>query len=459
VSPPEADRARRGSSGAAGRPAVSVVMPFAGTGAEAQTALAALNRLDTGPDDELILADNADNAGVAGGLAGARVIDARGERSPAHARNVGAEHATRDWVLFLDADCEPEPGLLAAYFAAPIAAEVGALAGEVTAEVAVGDPLAARYGAARGFLGLGVHLAHPYLPRAAAANLLVRRQAFTAVGGFLEGVRAAEDTDFAWRLQRAGWRLEPRPGARARHRYRVSIRALRSQWRGYAAGRAWLGRRYEDFAPEPAVRRALRRAVPWRSAAPRPPILGAPRGARTAPRPVSRADRGRFLALDVLLGVEELAGFALSNRPRKGAVPPPGGGVQVVLISDRFPERGDPLADYARTLGSARVEAAARPESADPAAGRAVHVDYREDDGAATRAVTVLALVIRHPRRAVADRVTRKPGDLPLAALAPAVARLRADPAARVRPLGGFGAVAVARRLAALAGRELEGER
>lgn len=453
-----ADRARASSRGASERPAVSVVMPFAGTRPEAQTALAALRRLDTGPDDELILADN---AGVAACLAGARVIAAPGERSSAHARNVGAEHATRDWVLFLDADCEPEPGLLAAYFAAPIAAEVGALAGEVTAEVAVGDPLAARYGAARGFLGLGVHLAHPYLPRAAAANLLVRRQAFAAVGGFLEGVRAAEDTDFSWRLQRAGWRLEPCPRARARHRYRASVRALRRQWRGYAAGRAWLGRRYADFAPEPAMRRALRRAVPWGgSAAPRALASRGVAGRGRAARPqVGRVDRGRFLALDALLGVEELVGLALSNRPRNAAAPPSGGRVQVVLVSDRFPERSDPLVDYARSLGAARVEAAARPESADPSAGRALHVDYREDDGAATRAITALSLAIRHPLRAVMDRVTREPGEPSLAALAPAAARLRADPAARVRALGGFGTAAVARRLAALAGRELEGER
>ncbi|MEO8966241.1 MAG: glycosyltransferase [Solirubrobacteraceae bacterium] len=452
-----ADRMRGGSSGSPGRPALSVVMPFAGSRAEAQAALAALTRLDIGPDDELILADN---TGVARGLAGARIIAVPGERSPAHARNVGAEHASRDWVLFLDADCEPEPGLCAAYFAAPIAAEVGALAGEVTAEVTAGDALAARYGAARGFLGLGVHLTHPYLPRAAAANLLVRREAFMAVGGFLEGVRAAEDTDFTWRLQRAGWGLVPCPGARAGHHYRTSVRALRRQWRGYAAGRAWLGRRYENFAPEPAARRALRRVAPWGgSPAPRALARGVAGGGQAARPRVSRADRGRFLALDALLGVEELAGFALSNRPRDGAERPSDRAVQVVLVSDRFPERGDPLADYARRLGSARVEAAARPESADPAAGRAVHVHYREDDGAATRAVAALALVIRHPLRAALDRAAHKPDEPTLAALAPAVARLRADPAARVRVLGGFGAASAARRLAALAGRELEGDR
>ena len=91
------------------------------------------------------------------------------------------------------------------------------------------------------------------MPRAVAANLLVRRAAFEAVGGFYEGVRAAEDTDFSWRLQRAGWRLEGRREATVEHRYRTTVRALRRQWRGYAAGRAWLGRRYDGFAPEPAL--------------------------------------------------------------------------------------------------------------------------------------------------------------------------------------------------------------
>jgi GT2 family glycosyltransferase len=449
--------------GAHARPAVSVVMPFAGTRAEAAAALEALTRLDTGPADELILADN---VGVADGLGGVRIVRARGERSPAHARNVGAGHATRDWVLFLDADCEPATDLLTAYFAQPVADDIGALAGEVTAEVSAADPLAARYGAARGFLGLGVHLAHPYLPRAAAANLLVRREAFVAVGGFLEGVRAAEDTDFSWRLQRAGWRLEPRARARARHHYRPSIGALRRQWRGYAAGRAWLGRRYEDFAPEPALRRALRRAVPWdrpstgRASAPGAVVPGAGERGPGPGSPVRRADRGRFLALDALLGVEELAGLVLSNRPHDESRPPrPSGPVEVVLVVDRFPERGDPLADYARTLGAARVEAAARPEVAEGGDGRELRVDYREDDGRAARLAAVLALMIRHPLRALADRRTRGPGEPSLTGLAPAVRRLHRDRDARVRLLGGAGAAAVARRLAALAGRELEGER
>jgi hypothetical protein len=313
-----------------------------------------------------------------------------------------------------------------------------------------GLTFAARYGAARNFLGQQGHLSHPYLPRAVAANLLVRRRAFEEIGGFYEGVRAAEDTDFSWRLQRGGWRLEARPQARVEHRYRTTVRALRRQWRGYAAGRAWLGRRYRDFNPEPAVQRAGARALS-RVRRSRATTRRRVSGAALAPR---RLERGRFLVLDAVLGVEELAGLALSNRPP--ATRPAHGAAQVVLVAERFPVRGDPLAEFARTLAGARVEAATRPEALEQRAVRELVIDYREDDGAAARILALVRLSARHPLRSARDLMRRQAGEPGLAALAPAVRRLMRDRQARVHALGGADAAAVAHRLAALAGRALQ---
>jgi hypothetical protein len=237
------------------------------------------------------------------------------------------------------------------------------------------------------------------------------------------------------------------------HRYRTTLGGLRRQWRGYAAGRAWLGRRYPDFEAQPALRRAAARLL-RRPAG--PPRGRAPRGALSArvSTPPSRLERGGFLAVDALLGVEELAGFALSNRPGQGDRQP----VRIVLIAGRFPAPADPLVDFARTLAQARVEAAARPEVVDQSAARKLGVVYREDDGFAARAGALARLVGRHPLRSALDLMRRRAGDPSLAALAPAVLRLGQDPGARVYPLGGDDVSATARRLAALAGRPLEPE-
>jgi GT2 family glycosyltransferase len=401
------------------RPSIAVVMPFAGDTAAAAEALGALGALDA---EQLILADNAGTAPVSETVT---VVRAAGERSPAHARNAGAAHARAEWILFLDADCRPAPGLLDAYFAEPVAADVGALVGEVVPGPD-GGSVVSRYGSERNFLSQEAHLAHPFRPRAAAANLMVRREAFEQLGGFFEGLRAAEDTDFSWRLQEAGWRLELRPAARVEHRYRTTLRELRRQWRGYAAGRAWLARRYQGFDPEPALARAVRRRGRGRANAP------------AAPR------RRAFLAIDALLAADELAGFTLSNRPAHDRLRP----APVVFVAERFPAAGDPLVDLASAVEGARIEAVARP---DRVATTALRIDYREDDGIAARARALVALLARHPVRCARDVLRRSPGEPSLSALAPAVRRLRQDSGARVQPIGHGEADSTARRLKALA--------
>jgi hypothetical protein len=153
------------------------------------------------------------------------------------------------------------------------------------------------------------------------------------------------------------------------------------------------------------------------------------------------------------LAGEELAGFALSNRPRQDGDKGPS---RVVLIAERFPATGDPLVDFARTLAGARVEAIARPDAVEVGAARALRIDYREDDGALLRAGALLQLLVRHPLRSLLDVMRRASGDPKLSALAPAVHRLQRDRDARVHALGTEQARAIAQRVAALTGRPLD---
>jgi GT2 family glycosyltransferase len=294
------------------RPPVTVVVPFAGDKHGAEVAVELLRGLQTQPGDELILADN---CGIVGsGTEPVRVAKATGERSPAHARNTGAAHASGEWILFLDADVDAPPGLLEAFFAEPIAERVGAITGDIRGTDGA-HTLAARYGASRNFLGQRSHVRNRFRPRASSANLLVRRAAFEQAGGYVEGIRSAEDTDFTWRLQDLGWTLEFRPEAVVGHEYRASLRDLRRQWRGYAAGASWLARRYPGFRPDPGLNRAIRLFLKRFGIGPGLEFRADGRTAAAQAR-LSRWERAQFFMVDAILAIEEQIGLRMSNDAR-----------------------------------------------------------------------------------------------------------------------------------------------
>jgi GT2 family glycosyltransferase len=231
------------------RPPVSVVVPLHGDEAYARRALTAFAPLQLGPADELIVADNTE-AGVATDVLGdiATVVHRPAQQSSYYARNAGAAEAAGEWLLFVDADCAPVVDLIDRFFAEPIAAQTGAVAGAIVG-VAEQESLLARYARDRNFLDQveGMHAQSGV--GAATGNLLVRSRAFESIGGFADGIRSGGDVDLCWRLQDAGWELEQRPGATVEHHHRDDIASFLAMIARYGAGSRWLNGRRPGAAP------------------------------------------------------------------------------------------------------------------------------------------------------------------------------------------------------------------
>jgi cellulose synthase/poly-beta-1,6-N-acetylglucosamine synthase-like glycosyltransferase len=241
------------------RPPVSVVVPFLGDDLDAFRLLKGLRQLRMDPTDELVVADNTAR-GVMITTAGAdrplRVVHAASQRSSYHARNAGARAARGRWLLFMDADCTPVPGLLDRYFAAPIPDDCAAVAGQILGEP-VQRSLAARYARSRRLFDHAGGLIKAECGGAGAANLLVRRRAFDQAGGFAEGIRSGGDLDLCRRLEALGWRLEFRPAALVHHRHRETLPSLLGAFARYGAGARWLNERYPGSSPPWPLLRGL----------------------------------------------------------------------------------------------------------------------------------------------------------------------------------------------------------
>jgi glycosyltransferase involved in cell wall biosynthesis/GT2 family glycosyltransferase len=400
------------------------VVPFAGSPEQAEALVEALQALELADGDELIVVDNSPRAvlGSVAGDASPRVIEAAEEQSSYYARNVGAEAAAADWLLFIDADCRPSPTLLDEYFSEPVDGEVGALAGRIAPAGQSG--LLPRWAASRRLIDQELLGSGPGPQGAATANLLVRRAAWESVGGFHEGVRSGADIEFCWRLQDGGWKLAGRPGATVTHLHRESLRQVARQMARYGAGNAWQERRRTGSVPRLPL-------VPGVAVA----LAGAAAYALTL-----RFERAAMKLVDCVALAASAWGWWCGNAAARtpqaaaaGTGAPAGQGRSLVVSSDYFPALSETFVradvDSLRAAGwRLRVEAIARPERPRLGGTRGLAVNYLEDEGRIQRLRDTAWLVSRHPLGCVLDLRRRRrfaPDErLPLRALAPFARRL-----------------------------------
>jgi glycosyltransferase involved in cell wall biosynthesis len=303
----------------------------------------------------------------------------------------------------------------------------------------------ARYARDRGYLNQERYVHGVDRPHAVTANLLVRADAWRSIGGFLEGIQSGGDSEFAWRLQEVGWRLGYRPDARVTHHHRDTLRDLARLTARYAAGRAWLKRRYPGaFATPPPLRssaRAVAAALRW--------LLS------------GRPERARFRAIDALVSLVDALELALPNTIRDPTGPR--ASAEIVVFTDAFPEIsetfiGAELRALTRAGRPVRVEAARRPLRQDLVVAREHAVDFLEDDSAPHKLSALAGLVVRHPLRCAADLVAqrrwrREEPVAPLRVLAPVASRLARRGGRHLHAHFAAGAALNAMRLARLTGR------
>ncbi|HYO15665.1 MAG TPA: glycosyltransferase [Thermoanaerobaculia bacterium] len=230
---------------------LSVVIPCLNAAATLGVQLESLANQSWDGEWEVLVADNGSTDasreivdGFRNRLPGLRLIDASDRRGQAHARNAGAAAATGDAFLFCDADDEVAPGWLAA---------LGRALGRH-------DFVACRYDTEklnpawvrRTHLnpqkdGLTAYDYPAYLPHAGGGGLAVRRHVHEAVGGFDESMPALEDTDYCWRIQRAGYGFAFVPDAVVHIRHKADLRSLFRQGRTYGRYNVLIYKKYRPL--------------------------------------------------------------------------------------------------------------------------------------------------------------------------------------------------------------------
>ncbi len=165
--------------------------------------------------------------------------------SAASARNLGAQHATGTFLLFIDADCIAAPDLVERILerhAEGYTVVGGSIALERTAYWLLSDNILSF----APFLSTAPPGPRRYLP---SLNLSLTREVFVRLNGFDTGFAGAagEDIDLSIRLRQHGHELFFEPRASIVHRpQRASARSVWNHLRAYGRVHIGLQQRYGD---------------------------------------------------------------------------------------------------------------------------------------------------------------------------------------------------------------------
>ncbi len=207
-------------------PRVSIIIPVKDRAADLYNCLTSLQRLDY-PQKllEIIVVDDGSSDAtpqVAEELGALVIKSGAVGGGPALARNQGAAVARGEILAFIDSDCTAAEDWLSDLLPGFNDEKLAAIGGWVDG-MHHGSALD-RYEAVMSSLNLGRRELSGgaggdtfYLP---SCNLLVRKKAFAAAGGFRAELHVGEDVDLTWRLRDAGWKIQYLPSGTVYHAHR-----------------------------------------------------------------------------------------------------------------------------------------------------------------------------------------------------------------------------------------------
>ena len=239
------------------QPLISVVIPAYNAAATLAAQLHALESQSHRGEWEVVVADNGSTdetcqvaSAFAGRVPGLQVVDASSRRGGNHARNVGAQAARGEFVLFCDADDVVAHTWLEAMAAAIRSCDAvgGAIDNELLNRPGTAAPKPSN-----------ALWQSDFLPSATGANCGVRTRIVHELGGFDESYTSAgQDIEFFWRLQLAGHRICFVRDAVVHVRERAGAKALARRF--FRHGRAD-AQRFRDFRQYGMPRSLVRQAV------------------------------------------------------------------------------------------------------------------------------------------------------------------------------------------------------
>jgi GT2 family glycosyltransferase len=197
---------------------VTVVIPVYDGGEKFRLCLDALAACDPAPKELVVVADGeSDGSWRMAKQYDAKIVELPNSGGPSRARNMGAENATGDIILFIDADVAvPKEAIATVITAFQNAPEIAALFGSY--DDAPFEP---------NFLSQYKNLFHHYIHQNSSEKAstfwsgcgAIRRTVFDAIGGFDEnyGTPSIEDIELGYRLIEAGYEIRLVKALTAKH--------------------------------------------------------------------------------------------------------------------------------------------------------------------------------------------------------------------------------------------------